>query len=122
VDWGVIAADQCCGGSFWTRNALWLIDFNVFMERINQHYDGQYDENFDIRAFASQSSWNPLPYLSIRSRTIMIHDSFGLLSMIGVRKQGQEREEKADQQLLTLTLLLNEMEHDELPDGRLATD
>ena len=52
----------------------------------------------------------------------MIHDSFGLLSMIGVRKQGQEREEKADQQLLTLTLLLNEMEHDELPDGRLATD
>jgi len=117
VDWGIIAANQCCGGTFLTRNALWLIDFNVFMERINQHFDGQREENFDVRAFASQSSWNLLAYLSIRSRTILIHDSVGLLTMKGVRTSGRSRECPANMQLLTLALLLYEKEHGSMPDG-----
>jgi len=106
---------RCCGGTFWTRNIRWFIDINVFLERMNKHFDEWHNEHFSIDV--SRPSWNPLPYLFIRSRTNLIHDTTFVVALVGQRELGRVRECKANLQLLTLALLLYEKEHGKLPDG-----
>ena len=101
--------------TFLTKNIRWLVDINVFLSRCNKHFDEQISETIDISTW--QPSRNPLSYLFIRSRTIQIHDTIGVVALRGQRERAQSQECLANMQLLTLALLLYEKEHDKLPDG-----
>ena len=103
------------GGTLFARNRHWLMDINVIMETINKDIDKKCSGNLDIEE--RNCSWNPLPYLFIRSRTDRIVRSMIDLSLVGVQENRRSIECRGNMYILTLALLLYEKDHGTLPDG-----
>jgi hypothetical protein len=104
----------------------WSFDINILLERANKVYDvltGK-SETVDGRELDDiimcPPSWNPLPLLFPRSRSIRFADSQTALSIPAVQatREAERRCKCAENmQRLTLALLLYEKEHGALPAG-----
>ncbi len=98
----------------WAR----AIDINIYLARINQAYDALRDGTFDENDY--KVSWNPLPFLFVRSRTNRFADIRAriiLPAMQGAREAWNRCECGTNMQRLTLAFLLYEKDHGGLPGG-----